>query len=41
MVRPETREGFSDIKTKLDTMRMYHFKHDFPKDNLHIADWMK
>ena len=38
MVHPVTYAGFSDIKTKLETMKMYRFKRDIPKANLHIAE---
>ena len=31
IVHPNTRAGWSDIKKNLETMRMYHFKHDIPK----------
>ena len=34
MLRPDTFSGFSDINRNLETMRMYHFKHDIPKSNL-------
>ena len=37
MVRPDTRAGCLDIKTKLDTMKMSQFKHDISKENLQIA----
>ena len=40
MVQPDTREGWSDIKYKLEHTNMYHFKHDIPKSNLKIAEWM-
>ena len=40
MVRPDTHAGCSDIKYKLENMKMSHFKHDTPKSNLHIAEWM-
>ena len=40
MVRPETRAGCSDIKKKLETTSIYHFKHDIPTVNLHITECM-
>ena len=40
MVRTYTRAGWSDINSKLENMKMYHFKHEIPKANLHITEWM-
>ena len=40
MVQPNTRAGRSDIKSKLENMKMYNFKHDIPKANLHIEECM-
>ena len=40
MVRPNICAGFSDIKSNLENMKMSHFKHDTPKSNLKIAEWM-
>ena len=37
MVHPDTRSGFSYIKTKLQTMKMSHFKHDISKANIQEA----
>ena len=34
MAQPDTRAGCSDIKSKLENMKMYHFKHETPKSNL-------
>ena len=38
--RPDMCSGWSDIKSYLENMKMDHFKHDTPKSNLHIAEWM-
>ena len=38
MVRPDTRAGCSYIDSKMENMKMSHFKHDIPKYNLHIAE---
>ena len=40
MVRPDTHAVFSDIKSKLETIRMSEFKYGIPRSNLHIAEWM-
>ena len=40
MVRPDTCAGCSYIKSKLENMKMYHFKHDIPEANLKIVEWM-
>ena len=40
MVRPDTHAVCSDIKTNLESIRMSHFKHDIPKYNLQIVEWM-
>ena len=40
MVHPDTCAVSSDINTELDTMKMSHFKQDYPKANLHIVEWM-
>ena len=34
-----THAGFSDIKSKLENMKMSQFKHDIPKANLLISEW--
>ena len=36
-VRPDTISGYSDMKTKLETMKMYQFKHNISKANLHLS----
>ena len=38
MVRPDTREGWSNINYKLENMKMSHFKHDTTKTNLQITE---
>ena len=38
MVRPETCAGYSYIKSKLENIKMSHFKHDILKSNLHISE---
>ena len=40
MVHPDTRDGCSDIKTKIDTMKMYQFKRSTSNANLHISERM-
>ena len=40
MVHPDTRAGWSDIKTKLETTKMSQFKHGISKENLHIEEWI-
>ena len=40
MVYPDTRNGCSDIITKIDTMNICQLKHDISKANLHIAECM-
>ena len=40
MVQPDTRAGLSDLKSNLDNMKMYQFKNDDPRANLHISEWM-
>ena len=40
MVCPDTRAGLSDIKTKLETMKISQFKHDISKANPHIEEWI-
>ena len=37
MVFPDTWDGLLDIKTKLETMKMYNFNQDVPKSNLQIT----
>ena len=37
IARPDTRSGFSDIKYKLENMKISHFKHDTPKAKMYIA----
>ena len=41
MLVSNSRVGYSDIKTKLETMKMFHFNRDVPKANLNIEKWMK
>ena len=38
LVKPDTRAGFSDTKSKLENMKMPHFKHDIYKANLQIVE---
>ena len=40
MVGPDTHSGWSDIKSKPGNMKIPHFKHDIPKSNLQIAEWI-
>ena len=40
LLRPDTRAGCSDIKSKLENMKMFHFKHDIPKAKLNILECM-
>ena len=40
MMFPDTRIEFSVIKTKIETIRMYQFKHDISKAKLNISEWM-
>ena len=40
MVQPDTRAGCSDIKYNPENMNMSHFKHDTPKANLQISEWI-
>ena len=40
IVCPDTIYGCSDIKTKLDTMKISQFKHSISKANLQILEWM-
>ena len=37
MVQPDTRAGYSDIKYKLENMKISHSKHDTPKSKIHIC----
>ena len=39
-VQPETRAGWSDSKSKLENIKMSCLKHDIPKANMHIVEWM-
>ena len=39
MVQLDTRAGFSDIKSKLENMKMYYFEHEIPNFNLQVAEW--
>ena len=39
MVLPETRTGWSDMNTELETMKLSQFKQCISKDNLHITEW--
>ena len=38
-IRPETCAGRSDIKYKLENMKVSHSKHEIPKANLQNAEW--
>ena len=38
MVWPDTHAGWSDIKSKLENMKMFQFKHDIPKANMQIVE---
>ena len=40
MVLPDTCNGCSDIKTKIDTMKISQLNHDKSKANLHISEWV-
>ena len=40
MMQPDTHAGCSDIKYKLENMKMSHFKREIPKSNLQIEKWM-
>ena len=40
IVQPDTCSGCSAIKSKLENMKMSHSKHDNPKANLQIAEWI-
>ena len=40
MLRPDTRIGCSDIKSKLENMYMSQLEYDTPKSNLQIEEWM-
>ena len=40
MVQPDTRAVCSYIKYKLENMKKYHIKHDIPKSNHQILEWM-
>ena len=40
IVLPDTRAGWSDVKYKLLKMKMYQFKHDIPKANMQISEWV-
>ena len=40
MVNPEKIAGCSDIKTNLETMKISQFKHEIPRANLLISEWM-
>ena len=37
---PDTCAVCSDIKNKLDNMKMYHFKQDVSKSNLKVLEWI-
>ena len=41
IVQPDTRAGCSGIKSNLENINMSQLKHDIPKSNLHISEWMK
>ena len=38
LVQPDTHAGYPDIKSKMENMKMSHFKHDIPKVNLQIEE---
>ena len=38
-IRPDTCAGLSDIKYKLENMKVSHFKHEIPKANLQTVKW--
>ena len=40
MIQLDTCAGCSDIKYKLENMKVSHSKHEIPKANLHITEWM-
>ena len=40
LVQPYTHARCSDIKYKLENMKMYQFKHGIPRSNLQIVSWM-
>ena len=40
IVRPDTQTGLSEIKTKMETTRMYQLLYDTPKANLYISEWI-
>ena len=40
IVRPDTRVELPDIMKNLEAARMSLLKHDTPKANLQIAEWM-
>ena len=40
MVLPNTCTGCSEIKSNLENMNIYHFKHDTPKANRKISECM-
>ena len=40
MVRPDTQSWCLYINYNLENMKMSHFKHDIPKYNLQIAEFM-
>ena len=37
---PDIRTGRSDIKFNMENMNMSQFKHDIPRSNLNIVEWM-
>ena len=41
MVRHNTHVLCSDIKSKLENIKLTHFKHDIPKSNLQITECIK
>ena len=40
MVWPDTRKRCSDIKSNPENINISHLKHDIPKSNLKVAEWM-
>ena len=40
LVQPDKRTGWSGINYKLENMKMSHFKHEVPKSNLKISEYM-
>ena len=40
VVQPDTRAWCLDIKSKLENMKMSHFKNNITKADLQITEWM-